>query len=369
MLIWRLREQIAHELDVRGGRGSGGWLHTAGQDVSVEVERVAREAQRFLKKKSHYEEFVFELQDYPQGRDVGLDDFLRRLPAWEVKVKRRARQFWAWLDEVVDWSHSISQQGGAGEAGKVWVSRPRSEKMVLEGVPVVLVGYTDKDAPVLDQLKVVLRVYRQRAAKRYPILLKNELPFELSFETDPIMRNAPAARYAGTKIQVTPWGLAKDSVDSLVHMFAHEMGHHIFHLLNSRARRMWADFFRGGEKQAIDLRDVLARRREGEGDDKFIARLKKEDPLLYMRLGMINPRWVGYVDVSMIQAQMERDPIFFASTRLPTAYAAMAFDEAFPEVVGQLVGYGPRTVPREALEMLRIITPGGQVKMEQMEAV
>jgi hypothetical protein len=31
MLIWRLREQIAHELDVRGGRGSGGWLHTAGE--------------------------------------------------------------------------------------------------------------------------------------------------------------------------------------------------------------------------------------------------------------------------------------------------------------------------------------------------
>jgi hypothetical protein len=338
-------------------------LHTAGRDVPVEVERVAREAQRFLKKKSHYREFTLELQNHPSLLSSS-DDFLRELPAWEVKVKRRARKFWAWLDEVVDWSHSVSQQWGAGESGKVWVSRPRSEKMILEGVPVVLVGYTDKDAPTVDRLKAALRVYRQRAAKRYPILLKNQLPFELSFETDPTLTNIPAARYSGTKIEVTPWGLQRDSVDSLVHMFAHEMGHHIYHMLNKQTTRGWWDFFKGGEKQPIDLRDVLARRREGEHDGDFIARLKKEDPLLYMRLGMISPRHGGYVSVSMIQAQVERDPIFRASTRLPSAYAAMAPDEAFPEVVGHLVGYGPRTVPREALEMLRMITPGGKVQIE-----
>lgn len=369
VMLSRIEKQVDSRLYVIMGRAER-------QNPSESAKASAQQAKVYRKHVIKLMgDLLFELQELPIGsqrdfkgeptgmsRDDVLDRWEKEGPKWEARARRKARKLWDSFDEFLEWSRSTDESWGAG--GDITVSKPRKEQFQLEGFVVKTVGYSDKYAENIKRFGVALRQYKQRAARFVPALLKHKLPFIVSFESDPVSFG-PTAYYDNNRIQVGPGGAYEKNVTKLVHLLAHEMGHHLYAMLSKEKVGLWTAFVKGGTAP-IDLnRDVLSRQRSGEDDVEFLKRLKKEDPVLMMRLGTMDPTTWGVPSRGMmerIRFQAAKKGVIDVSTRLPSAYAAMDSSEAFSEVVGNLVGYGPRTVPAETLAMFKMLYPGSKTE-------
>lgn len=331
-----------------------------------EDRRIAKEASEWKRKIGRIQDFYLNppVKSFAfYGRQDGaskeqlFQHFKHEFPAWDASTKRRARIAWRWLDDLTAWAADKSGVRGAG--GKpVVLSRPERRNVRIEGFNISTIG--EMDPAHIARLKEALKVYRRRAQKYLPALLKYKLPFEVESETGAGKSIIANAYYGRDRVVITPWGLSGRSVDDLVRTIAHEMGHHLQGRVSQKNWLLWYDYWQGGKKP-IDLRKVLAMQKPGESDRDFGNRLKKVDPVLHMRLSQLNYR-AGF-SVPMMKAEIERGkPVFMASQRMPSAYAATLADEGFAEVIGHLVAYGPRTIPRETLAFLKRIIPGARVE-------
>jgi len=354
------------------------WLRILGdfnKDISNALNRyfdeeVSKEVEALLKKnKLHplstsYFPFVDLSDKEKRWGETEQSLFMRfkeRLPGWEKDERRKARAAWKWLNDVV--AHTVRWSKGdplkkrrAYEPGPVMVSRFAKTLEVIEGFQVQMVGKPDPE--VLPRLKRVLREYKRRASSRLPILLKHKARFNVNFESHRTVTAGGTYDQSGI-ISLEPWGLmgAGKSVNHFVHLIAHESGHHIYFKAMPHHQRVRWDKFWKMDKESIDLNEILAMQRDGESDKDFIKRMKKEDPVLMMRVGASHPREMGYIDVDMIKDYISRKGnILSLSKHIPSSYSGDSPHEFFAEVVGNFVGYGPRTVPKAALSMLRLVT-------------
>lgn len=211
------------------------------------------------------------------------------------------------------------------------------------------------------KIKESLRLYRKAAQHRTPLLLKVQLPIKLNYFDQG--RGDASASYKRDHIDVKFWGLHADK-KRFVHILAHEMGHHVYRTyLSGSAREFWERSIKG-DWGSIDFREVLKKMKPHESIADFSDRIEREDPVLHIQLETLvyNHRYkdLDLYSMSTIREDISRgllDPVLKVPKSPITGYAAKNPEEAFCEVLGLLVGYGPRTVLPEVLSRMKVILP------------
>lgn len=322
-------------------------------DFSWEVGHMPLESWEYVKK--------YNRDRYPDAEAVyqASKEDIRK---WESRVKSKARLAWKWMKEVGEWATRKDLQGGGGRP--ITINTMERENINLEGFKIQLVGFDEGDSfhqKGLAKVKAALRVYKQRAGKVYPWLLKYQLPMVLLFEGG---KDSAAATYEKDHITVTTWGIHAGSPAEGARVFAHEMGHHLFQqVLSGKAQQAWDNFVKGSYV-TLDLKTVLAKLKPGEKLSDLDDRIEKTDPILHLQLQTllhdISYKSLDLYTFDRIKEYLDKggDP----NVRVPalpiSGYAAKNPEEAFCEALGILVGYGPQAVLPQVREMMRTLVSG-----------
>lgn len=276
-------------------------------------------------------------------------DYQSKAKAWAEKVKRAARKAWKILDDL------LTVQGS-----QTYFQR-QDEQLTIEGFTVILrnLGARNaaRDRDSLEGFKAALSVYKRRAQRVMPDLLKRKLPLVLVFDCG----LDEGGVYKGDHILVCSSVKQRD----LAHVLAHEMGHHLWRVsLGADAQEFWTSAVRA-DYGPLDLEALLAVWPEGESDLWFFDNdeLARKDPTLYLQVNAVlfpplrheKPPFSTRDELAVLVRQgTETVPVPLNPI---TAYATKNPEEAFCEALGMLVGYGPQAVPALVRRWLQIILP------------
>lgn len=281
-----------------------------------------------------------------------FDKWTSEKKKWSDRVKRVARGAWTALGEFLTWltNHKVEMERTHRE-----VTQQR-----MEGFSVRIVGFERGEnfsQQSLTKFETALRMYRQRASQVLPILIKGQLPieFNLACKVD------QGGRYEGDHIKVCA---VLDDPKGYVRIIAHEMGHHLWGTyVSADMQRFWRDALRG-DYTDLDLHDLLDVWKNGESHYTLIDRLKHEDPILSLQFESLLADYGG----STFKWRNREDLVRYlnegnsANVKVPanpiTEYANKNEEEAFCEVVGYLVAYGPRAVTQTVRGWFNTILPG-----------
>ena len=292
----------------------------------------------------------------------------RAREAWVTKVKREARKAWAILRS---WVEEMSRK----EADTT-VPTPSEMAMDVEGFKVVVTGDSYREGQYLDNVRASLRLLRERAGKVFPQLLR--FPWHINMEFSESLGSGIAADYDihGQKINLSVWVMSDTNPQHGAKTIAHELGHHVYQTFLSDSDREFWSFAIKGDYGDVSLRDVLdAWPTTGRNSIYWIdgSPLAESDPFLYLQIYTFLHPPVGESAVNSredLEALVESG---VESVRLPshpiTVYATKNPEEAFCEALGNLVGYGPRTVHPEVLRWLRRILPALRVASSRPDPV
>jgi hypothetical protein len=288
---------------------------------------------------------------------------------WDKRARRKARLAWEILTNWAEWTLDPGWYGGGGEAAEL----VRAEKVNLNisGLSFQLIGFegTEFEVKGLEDMKRGTAFYVQRAKQVFPWLLKHQLPIEAYFssaaDASGSARDA-AATYMVNRITLTVWGIHTKK-RRFANIMAHEMGHHIYQtVLSKQARADWQTLLRGDYKE-LDLRDVVKRLRPSESLFDLDKRIEGEDPILYLQLQTLQHdtryKWLNLWGATRIKEYLDEggDPIVKVPAKPVTGYGGKNYEEAFCEVLGLLVGHGPRTVLPEMKAWFRRFVPGVKI--------
>ena len=340
--------------------------------------RASADANAYMDRLAPLYDFLWELRTMPPGSSHeymakfhpgDLKNFIHQWPEdgrkWAQRAKKKARETWKLLDEIGEWARSWR-----GDEDPIIVNSALRETVDIEGFRIVVSGFDDSrrfHKEGMASLKAGLKRYRARAKKVMPWLISHQLPMVAHFEeTD---EGDTAANYVNDHINLFVWAIHADP-KKLTAVLAHEMGHHIFNtVLSSRSQDMWRALIYGFN-ESLDLAKIAARRKPGEPDYKFSRRIREEDPVLAMRLEALayslgdNAPW----EAGDIDGWIEKggDSVVTVTRKPITAYANKNPAESFCEVLGLIVGYGPRAVDKEIQVAFKLIVPN--IKMEDSVA-
>lgn len=268
---------------------------------------------------------------------------------WEQKLRKKARDAWKWLEDFARFTAKTSDPFKAHFKEK--------ENIEIEGFPVQLVGYenTETDRERLEKMRAGLKTYRSRANRIAPWLLKYQLPIVADFTSRAIRENA--ASYEIDHINVTVWGLTTTGRE-FAQLMAHEMGHHVYSRIMSKAQQEdWSKFIHGDYKD-LDLREILKKAKPGEKLRDLEERIKKTDPILKLQIeGLIQHHDIYTLQDIQEHLDTGKDPIVSVPAHPITSYATKNPTEAFCEALGTIVAYGPRTLPPKVKYMLGVLSP------------
>lgn len=282
-----------------------------------------------------------------------VSEFTRYAKEWEARTRRAAPKAWRWLEDVA----TVVSKGS--ESGALVVDDGSGTLMSLEGFRVRLDGFDGGKSHVeyLNNFKNNLRLFKDAAKRRLPLMLKDTPAFILSF------KGSGDASYAGQweadHVTISIWGMSDTMPGRGAKTVAHEVAHGIWYqTLSDEARKAWEHFVQG-ETVDLDLRQVL--KDIGENGMTWDSEVYKDDPLQFLRVSSLNydrtfhfeygrdiKKWLDAGNESVIRV-----------ARLPiTAYAAKNPMEAFCEALSMNVIYGSKAVLPEVRQMLRILLPG-----------
>jgi hypothetical protein len=292
-----------------------------------------------------------------------FEDFVRNRDKWFDKLRRLARDTWKALKEVEDMLPE-----------DLYVYMPSLDVTEIEGFQVTMKGhdpdYTDKNMQFWEDAKKErlallrrgLKAYREAASRVYPILIERQLPLEVNFFV--FDKDGTAASYYKNEklIRVNMMEMSGD-VRDFVKVMAHEMSHHIFQThLSGQQMEFWNAAIKA-DRVDLDLRDVLARWNTYSDPSSFFRDLSRKDPILYIQL-MSFQFQIGYESLFMMDREdleqylrAGKHPVVKVNTGLSTAYSYENTEEAFCETIGNLVAYGPRTIPSEGMRWVKTILP------------
>lgn len=302
-----------------------------------------------------------------------LHRFLRERDQWLRRVRRLAKLFFvAWDDvfEVIGYMHEPITDDQGGIPVPV---RDRYQTEVV-GFKAVFIGYDPNDkyhVNALSSFEEALRLYRKRASKVLPWLVKNQLPLLLKFDCE--LDEGGRYNHNGT-ISVCPTGYS-GSVGEGVRVMAHEMGHHLWQHLSGQGRDYWRAAVRK-DWGPLDLEQVYAMWPDNmKYVWQFAESLRETNPDLSLQLEIVEAgrgmrsrkpfstkeELRQYIDAGNPTVVVPKNPI--------TAYADKNPEESFCEAIGMLVGFGPRAVHDIVLGWLREVVPGVRVASDQSRRV
>jgi 8-oxo-dGTP diphosphatase len=332
------------------------------------VEKVRKEIERNLRKpaKDFFDEAYLPIErasDYTPA-SVQFERYLEDVKKWEKKTRRKAQVFWKALKEAL----SIYEKGwykGPDAPSTLQAEVPVYEKTVIEGFQIEVRGYEqsdDIDREAMPMIREALKRYRERAAKRIPWVLKNQLPLVLEFEAT--LDVAGRYNHDGT-ITIFASAAINSTPDALTKTMAHEMGHHLWRLLSGDAREYWSTAI-SGDYGKIDVRELLSGWPEGMWAYEYADYLADKDPILSLQLETVWPGYGGRQEMVEKQDFEDRLEEGYTTLSVPknpiSGYASKNPEEAFCEAVGMTVAYGNRAVLPQVRKWLNTVIPG-QVKI------
>jgi hypothetical protein len=283
--------------------------------------------------------------------------FLKDKSKWAARARREARKAWEALREYFHWL----------EFTPATIKVPSRETATIEGFKCLLVGYDDIDPTLSWQqeamglLREGLRRYRRNAIATMPWLLRHQLPLEIRFET---VLEKGGSYHRCCPPHITFYTSTMGDPDRAAWVLAHEMGHHIYETyLSTPQSTAWVQFIRG-DYDPLDLEKLhklWATIGEGRYYSDLEDHLREHDPVMLLQVqGLTHGYGRGelffsYEELEALlakgvkQAPVPRHPI--------TAYATKNPEEAFCEVVGLLVGHGPRAVLPEVRRWFTTVVP------------
>jgi len=294
------------------------------------------------------EDLIREFREDPKGE----------VRKWVQRVRDKSRTAWKTLEEFISRYEFTKEE-------KFVVDIPSEDQAEIEGFQVRVVGLDGKGSRLLDdyttkafgRFKEGLRILRQKAPERFPWILKHMLPIE--WRADGGLGEGGKYMRDHIVLFATGW-----EPHEYARATAHEMGHHVFQsFLSTADQRFWGEAIRQ-DWGPLDLRDVVQKWGHLDGSLGMSEEVREKDPRLYLQMQTLwhNPgyEYTRLDRIAHIQKYLDsgEDPIVIVPTQPISGYAGKNVEESFCEAVGQIVIYGPRTVPEQIRQWLDTILPG-----------
>lgn len=295
-----------------------------------------------------------------QGKEYDIPaeifaQYLKVKDKWADRVKRKARPAWAVLQEYITW------------LGKpTTINITSDENIELEGFKFRILGgdniQGDSFQDVLPKLRIALKRYRTRAMKVFPWVIDNQLRMELTFDCGLNW----AGRYHRDHIEICVFAASSESAESIAHVLAHEMGHHVWKTyLSGEAQNFWSLAVKTdrGELDLVKLA-ALWEKEAPKGHLSDLEKVLQDDPVLYLQVqtlthghGQDQGKSV-FFSLDDLKELITKGTVTYSVPNNPiTAYASKNPEEAFCEAFGYLVAYGPRSVLPLVRSWLRTVLP------------
>lgn len=292
-----------------------------------------------------------------------------RLKQWGQRVQRKASALWKELKLSIK-NYNNYHKTRSNDAELVTEVETR-ENHVLAGFTIQVKGM-DSDDPfhweMLGRIEDALKAYRQRASQVMPLLLKKQTPMVLDYNAH-IDKGGEYFSYERGLIMINP-SATVGQVDNkrAVKTLAHEMGHHLFQVaISGEARRDWETTIHG-DFDPLRLVDLLKQWPESiEWAHDFVEYMAPKDSILALQVEAITQEHKGLGKREEFVELSESTPTVNVPKTPITGYATKNPEEAFCEVIGLLVAYGPRAVHERIRRLIQAILPG-QIKLAQVVA-
>ncbi len=303
------------------------------------------------------------------SEEARLSRFFSDRDRWAARVKDKARALWKEIREFVEYLERTKKPEGYP------VKVPAVEQMDIDGFRVRVIGLDSELTEEFEQFKEALRIFKSRAARVLPIMVRTMLPIHLlGYAKD----SDAAGRYKGNHIEIYLSGfILNKSPAALTKTIAHEMGHHLHRVVLSDAdRTFWDTAIRQDFSHPLDLVKLLEEQwtEDSEWAFNFIERIKDRDPVLSLQVDVASRGYpAGSSTPFQKRDELKRIIEKGERTIVPktpiTGYAGKNPEEAFCEAVGMLVAYGPAAVHPMIRHWLSMILPGLKAASNTAERV
>lgn len=357
LVIWRenfdhFTELLLKELDAKGLQGHASRIREDSWDLSITMGNPPLDRSKITS------------PHYSWGPDTVFQDFQNKMPSWFRKVRRHARDLWKRMETAV--SRGIEIQ----------VQLEEDYQMEMEGFQVMVQELDLSEKAKITQkilkermgvLAPGLRAYKKRALQIFPVLVQKQVP--IIIRMDGGLNELAVYKGSGTRrIEIMANKLDKD-VKRFVHVMAHEMAHHIYQTqLSEQQTDFWYRIVKA-HKTVINVDEVLSIWPVGMSRFDFDDLLMEENPELYIQLQSIftDPHYQGQNPLyreEFVEFKESWGNDLLVNTGLPTGYSSKNSQEAFCEVIGTLVAYGPKALPDAGVQWIKKILP--QIKISKI---
>jgi len=297
------------------------------------------------------------------ARLLGNPEILRELAGMKWGERTQMQRFVGHCMEALGIDHPLQVKDPH--------AAPNPEESIdaaLEGFHCRLRFFVEDDEQHREKLtgvKHALRHFRARLERLAPQLLGSVPVVELSFT-----EHEKTSQYHGELLHYGAWydaanqtirlfikDQSPDLVARITSTIAHEFGHHVYKtMIGPERRHAWSAAI-DGSVDRLHIDDILDLWGLDVTPAAFMEELRQTNPVLWLQLEGLR-LWKnrpGYFRIREDLEQMLERGTKLVVPKMPTTpYGSAVPEEAFCEVMGQLVAYGPRTVLPWVREMFNM---------------
>lgn len=272
----------------------------------------------------------------------------------------------------------ITNVGFSSSPSPIAIKTNVEKRATVAGFPAKIVGYDSSDPDHVKGLKIgqmAVEEFVKRAKDRFPELLRYMQKIAFQFYCPSDSEGQVLGYYSRNtdgEVNVCCTNLARalPNVTSFVQTIAHETGHRLFYALPKEMVNLWNAAV-SSDGEPLDLDEIV---------DNWPKAVTKLDPAVkaiakknihaavqlavLLTTGAKNEKGQKVNNFFMNRAEFvdfadeirDKGWHLFVPAHPVSLYGLTNTSETFAEVVGNLVAYGPRTIPPPILNLFRIVT-------------
>jgi len=294
------------------------------------------------------------LDDY-FTKDMVLERWLDKRKTQVGRAKRASLRAWKVLNSYTE------------HITKPTIRRIPKQQDSVMGFSVTWIGDFDRERA--QGFVEGLKIYKERAKRVMPLLLRHKMPIMA------YLQEYHGGRYEQRYIEVDlGW---KSTPKEYARIIAHEHGHHVWQkYLSTADQKYWSTAVRSSYKP-LKLSEIIKKWPDSVADDSLYRLgefMHDKDPIFALQLDTITYGYGGQEidfrsreDAEEILAK-EGDKVYHVPKFPISAYANKNTEEAFCEALAHFVVYGPRAVHGVVRMWLNNILPGALTMAKKVEA-